>query len=242
MRIFTKEIKKVDLKDPLFIEGLGGSGLIGKLAVEHLIEELNAVKIAEIYSDYFLPQVLVDRYVAHLMRNDLYAWKGKERGKDDLLFLTGDFYVTMSERYYDLTDFYLDTAERYNVSRIYSLGGYIVGHPVEEPSVICAVNDERLLDEIKRYDLRPIGDEYIIFGVGALLLGMGMLRGLDCICLLGTTSGYVIDPRGAEQVLRLLCHVLDIDVNMDALEKRAEEMKRHKMGKTPTRERHIGYI
>jgi hypothetical protein len=226
MRIFIEEIEKIDLKSPLLIEGLGGSGLIGRLAVEHLVGELDAVKIAEIYSGYFLPQVLVDGYVVHPIRNRVYACKGKEREKDDLLFLTGDFRTTMNEGYYALTDFYLDTAEKYGVRRIYTLGGYEVGHPVGEPSVICAVNDERLLEEMKRYDLKFIGGKYDIFGVGALLLGMGRLRGFDGICLLGTTSGYFVDPKGAQQVLNVLCRILDIEVNMDALKKRAEEMEK----------------
>src|SRR5207253_74048 len=47
------------LDDPIFIEGLPGIGNVGKLAAEHLKDELKAVKFAEIFSKYFPPQVLV---------------------------------------------------------------------------------------------------------------------------------------------------------------------------------------
>src|SRR5207302_373082 len=46
------------LDDPIFIEGLPGIGNVGKLAAEHLKDELKAVKFAEIFSKYFPPQVL----------------------------------------------------------------------------------------------------------------------------------------------------------------------------------------
>src|SRR2546427_77072 len=47
------------LEDPIFIEGLPGIGNVGKLAAEHLKDELKGVKFAEIFSKYFPPQVLV---------------------------------------------------------------------------------------------------------------------------------------------------------------------------------------
>src|SRR2546426_21336 len=47
------------LDDPTCIEGLPGIGNVGKLAAEHLKDELKAVKFAEIFSKYFPPQVLV---------------------------------------------------------------------------------------------------------------------------------------------------------------------------------------
>ena len=43
------EIERPDMKNVVFIEGLPGIGLIGKLAAEHLIQELDAKKFAELY-------------------------------------------------------------------------------------------------------------------------------------------------------------------------------------------------
>lgn len=229
MEILMREIKKVDLKSPLLIEGLPGVGHVGKLVAEHLIEELGAIKIMEIYSKYFPPQVIVgENSVVHLLKNEIYAWKGEKKEKRDLLFLVGDFQSVSNEGHYAMIDTYLDIAEKYGVDKIYTLGGYGVGYIVEEPSVICAVNDEKLLEEVKKYggefkDNEPGGG---IAGAAGLLLGMGKLRGLDGICLMGTTSGYLVDPKSAQQVLKMLCRLLDIEVDMGELEKRAEEMEK----------------
>jgi proteasome assembly chaperone (PAC2) family protein len=59
--VTTKYIgKKPKLENPILIEGLPGIGNVGKLAVEHLIEKMNAVKFAEIYSRDFPPQVFIN--------------------------------------------------------------------------------------------------------------------------------------------------------------------------------------
>ena len=39
----VEEKKDIKLKDPVFVEGLPGIGLVGKLAADHLIQELKAV-------------------------------------------------------------------------------------------------------------------------------------------------------------------------------------------------------
>lgn len=48
-----KKGKTPKLTNPLLIEGLPGIGNVGKLAVEHLIDTINAKKFAEIYSKDF---------------------------------------------------------------------------------------------------------------------------------------------------------------------------------------------
>jgi len=52
------------------------------------------------------------------------------------------------------------------------------------------------------------------------------LRGIDAICLMGVTSGYLVDPKAASEVLRVLSHILGIEVGMQALEERAKEMEK----------------
>src|SRR6266508_1141948 len=78
------------LDDPIFIEGLPGIGNVGKLAAEHLKDELKAVKFAEIYSKFFPPQVLVlDDGQIRLVQNEMYYVK-RDNGKD-LVVLVGDY-------------------------------------------------------------------------------------------------------------------------------------------------------
>src|SRR5438034_7030264 len=67
------------LEDPTFIEGLPGIGNVGKLAAEHLKDELKAVKFAEIFSKYFPPQVLVqDDGQVKLVNNEMHFVRSEE--------------------------------------------------------------------------------------------------------------------------------------------------------------------
>ena len=52
-------LEDVELNNPVFIEALPGIGHVGKLAADHMIDEFNATKFAEIYSPSFPPQVFV---------------------------------------------------------------------------------------------------------------------------------------------------------------------------------------
>ena len=70
------------LEEPVLIEGLPGVGNVGKLAAEHLVEQLKATKFADIYSKYFPPQVLVDdEGLIRLVNNELYYSKGEGDGQ-----------------------------------------------------------------------------------------------------------------------------------------------------------------
>jgi uncharacterized protein (TIGR00162 family) len=114
------------------------------------------------------------------------------------------------------------------VRRIYALGGYGTGQFVEKPTVMGAATRPELVEEMKQQGVvfqenEPGGG---IIGVSGLLLGLGALRGIDAICLMGVTSGYLVDPKAASEVLRVLSHILGIEVGMHALEERAKEMEK----------------
>lgn len=82
--------ERPDIYDPVFIEGLPGIGLVGKLAAEHLIQELKAKKFAELYSPHFMHQVLIRKgSIVELMKNEFYYWKSPDDEHRDLIIVTG---------------------------------------------------------------------------------------------------------------------------------------------------------
>ncbi|MCJ7638969.1 MAG: PAC2 family protein, partial [Euryarchaeota archaeon] len=105
-RIEVKNIKDVELENPVLVEGLPGIGHVGKLVAEHIIDELGAEKIAEVYSSHFPPQVIVlaDGLV-RMVRSEFYAVKSE---KQDLLILVGDHQSATNEGDSELTDAYLE--------------------------------------------------------------------------------------------------------------------------------------
>jgi uncharacterized protein (TIGR00162 family) len=149
----VRKIKDIPLKDPLLVEGLPGVGHVGKLVAEHMIEELHAEKIMEIYSPHFPPQVMVlEDGLIKQVRNEIYAYKGKE-GEPDLLLLIGDYQSATNEGHYELTGIFLDIAESLGVKRIYALGGYGTGQFVDKPMVLGAANRIELVEEMKQHEV-----------------------------------------------------------------------------------------
>ncbi len=223
--VIVNFLREEKIEAPILIEGLPGIGHVGKLAAEHIIHELGAEKIAEIYSLHFPPQVVVDNLgVTHLVSNEIYRY---ERDGQAILFLVGDFQSTSAEGHYVLTESYLDIAEELGVRRIYTLGGYGVGHLVEKPRVLSAVNMEHLRPEVEAaggsFENTETGG--MIVGASGLLLGLGALRDIEGICLMGETSGYIVDPKSADSLLRVLSRLLDIEVDPTLLQQRAADME-----------------
>jgi len=218
------QLKDVKLKNPVIVEGLPGVGHVGKLVAEHMVEELGAEKIIEVYSPHFPPQVLVaDDGTVKLVRNEVYADK-----KHNLLLLIGDYQSVTNEGHYELAEVYLNIAEKYGVKRIYTLGGYGIGQLVDTPRVLGAANTLELVDEMKKYGVlfkenEPGGG---IIGASGLLLGLGKLKGIEAVCLMGETSGYLVDPSSAQAVLKVLSKILTIDIDMGALQSRAKDMEK----------------
>ena len=52
-----------------------------------------------------------------------------------------------------------------------------------------------------------------IVGAAGLLLGMGGMRGIDAVCLMGETSGYLVDPMSAASVLAVLSKLIAVPVD-----------------------------
>ncbi len=218
-------LKKPRLNEPILIEGLPGVGNVGKLAAEHLIDEIKAKKFAEIYSNDFPPQVLINEDgTIKLVKNELYYWKKKEK---QLIILVGDYQALSSAGQYMIAEAVLDIAQKFGTKMIYTLGGYGTGIQTEKPKVTGAATHPEIVEELKKYGVsfkdEPGGG---IIGASGLLLGLGMLRGMKGACLMGETSGYIVDPNSAREVIKVLTELLGIKISFSKLEKKAEEVRR----------------
>ncbi|HID25111.1 MAG TPA: proteasome assembly chaperone family protein [Thermoplasmata archaeon] len=220
--------RKPTLKNAILIEGLPGIGNVGKLAVEHLIDSIGAKKFAEIYSKDFPPQVFINTDgTIKLVNNELYYWKATGRRQRDLLLLTGDYQGLSSGGQYELTDTILQIATDLKVKQIFTLGGYGLGKEIKEPHVLGATTSKKLVTKMKKAGVlfkenEPGGG---IIGASGLLLGLGTLYGLEGVCLMGETSGYLVDPKSAKAVLKILAKLLNIEIDLSELERKAGEIE-----------------
>jgi uncharacterized protein (TIGR00162 family) len=219
------EVATPELDDPVLIEGLPGVGHVGKLAAEHLLEEFDGELVRRVYATAFPPQVSVDDDgVAELTCAEFHA---VETDGTDLLVLTGDHQAGSNAGHYRLTSTFLDVAAEFGAERAFALGGVPTGELVEEYTVLGAVSDGDLTADLEDAGVEFRADEPAggIVGVSGLVLGLGGRRGFDATCLMGETSGYLVDPKSARAVLEVLEAVLDLRVDYESLEDRAEEME-----------------
>ncbi|MFP8954503.1 proteasome assembly chaperone family protein [Natrialbaceae archaeon A-arb3/5] len=221
------DVAEVDLNDPVLVEGLPGVGHVGKLAVDHVLEELEgeSTLVRRIYSHEFPPQVTIEGGVSELTCAELYAVSVKD-GRD-LLVLTGDHQAQTNEGHYTLTSAFLDVAEEFGASEVFALGGVPTGELIDEYAVVGAVSDESMLDSFEDAGVEFREDEPAggIVGVSGLLLGLGERRGFEAACLMGETSGYLVDPKSARAVLEVLEELLGFELDYESLDERADEME-----------------
>jgi len=219
----VKILKKPKLNKPILIEGLPGMGYVGKLAAEHLLEVLHAKKFAEVLSPYFPHHVAVDAEgTLRPLRNELYWARLDGR---DIVIWTGDVQPVSTEGHYELVECVLDIIKKLGVKQVFTLGGYATGKYSDVRPKVIGMGDSKLLEKIKERGILVEKGGGPIIGAAGLLLGLGRLRGLRGICLLGETHGIVVDHRAAQAVLEVLTNILGVKLDLSNLEQRAKMTK-----------------
>lgn len=226
-KTFIKLLKEVNLNEPIFIEALPGIGHVGKLVAEHLIHELEATKFAELYSPSFPPQVFVDEDgIIEPMKNDFYYLKSAGEEKKDYIILVGNTQGLSPEGQYEICGAIIDFVGKYGVKDMYTLGGLGTGQPVKKAKVFAAATSKELAKLLKEHGANLRSADGGIIGASGLLLGLGIAKGMNGVCLMGETPGYFIDADASKAVLTVLLDLLKIDVDIAKLEERAEETRK----------------
>jgi uncharacterized protein (TIGR00162 family) len=271
IEIVFSEKKTPSLNSPYLICGFPGTGLVGKLAVDYLIKELGAIHMADVFSSYFSPQVVIQADgTTSIVKNSLYyvknnnttnsdnvnkTSKNKKEIKDtskpdvqlnqsinglpqsiessksttndplsskDLILLTGDSQPVVPGSEYVLSEQILDLITKFNISNIYSLASYVTGTFVNDPKIYGTATNPEMVKSFRSFNISTL-DNGNITGMNGLILGLGKLRGIEGICLLGETSGYVIDAKASKNLLEIVNNVLGIHINMDEMNKRSKD-------------------
>ena len=127
---------------------------------------------------------------------------------------------------YELCTELISLVKKIGVTTIYTLGGYGLGKLVPEPRVLGAATSPEIIELFKSADVEFIDGEpgAGIVGASGLLLGLGKLQGLHGGCLMGETSGYMVDPKSASVVLKSLQKLLKVKIDLSDLEERAKQV------------------
>ncbi|HYB07305.1 MAG TPA: proteasome assembly chaperone family protein [Nitrososphaerales archaeon] len=210
--------------NPVLVCGLPGSGYVGKLAADHLIRSFELTKVAEYDSATFPPQVSVkEDGTAEPPRGELYF--AQTKGEKGLFVFTADAQPTTSEGEYELSDAVVKFVKKCGVKKVYTLAAYITGSFSNTPKVFGTGTSKEMIVSLEEKGATLMKDGGIS-GMNGLLIGIAALRGLEGACLLGETSGYVVDAGASKAVLELLSKVVDLPIDTSKLEEKAEETKK----------------
>jgi len=161
--------------------------------------------------------------VIRQMSNELYYI---HREPEDLVLLVGDAQGISGEGQYMLADCVFNLLEKYNTKIIYTLGGYGVGTFVEKCRIFGAATSIEFVESIKKYGVTFLRGEPSsgIIGAAGLLLGLGKLRGVEGVCLMGETPGFYDDWAATKGVLTVLDKILNLNLDFMELDENIDKM------------------
>jgi hypothetical protein len=220
---FIKYLEKPIFNNPILIVGLPGIGNIGKIAVKFLISELTAKKFGILFSPHLPYQVVISEAgLIRLLSNEFY-YSTSEKDTNDLIILTGDFQSQTIFGQYEIAEVIIDFCKEFNVKKIITIGGFVTGNIEDPPKVYGAINHPSLNSWIEQFAVEPCDFGVPIVGAAGLLIGLARLKEIDGICLLGETSGYIMDARASKAVLDRINTFLKLDINLTKLNEMDQE-------------------
>jgi len=205
---FIRIMSRPMLENPILIMGLPGFGNIGRIVARLLIEFSQARTFAELYSPSFPDYVIIDKKgVCRPPRYKFYTSKIVR----DLIILTGDTYPSLDDTpaHYEVCSEILDFISELGCKFIVTVGGAPTSSPARE--IYVAATSKKIAMEYVEKGAIIYKDDRII-GASGLLLGLARNRGLDGVCLLGSTLGLTSDQESAFNVFKFLKKVLGTDV------------------------------
>jgi hypothetical protein len=218
--IIIEILEMPNLKNPTLICGFPGSGYVGKLAIDHMVTELKAIPFVNMFSSSFPPQVLIQSDgTTDLMKNILYYFKGEE---NDLILLSGDAQPITPDSEYEMAEEITKICDKLGVKTIYTLAAYITGTFSKTPKVYGTSTSLQIVNEFEKYNISSMNSGSIT-GMNGLIIGVGKRKGITGICLLGETSGYVVDAKASKIVLETLVKMLSLKLDLAGISKKAQD-------------------
>jgi uncharacterized protein (TIGR00162 family) len=217
------------LNNPLFIGGLPGIGNVGKVAIDFLIDDLNAVKIYEIISYAFPNSVFVSEdNLVELPAVEIFYKKFKGN-KRDLILLGGDVQPVDETSSYELSDIVLDIIQNLGAKEVITMGGIGLAHIPKKPKVYCTGNSKDIINKYKNslVNNQLYGVVGPIIGVSGLLLGLAGKRDIKAVSFLAETYGHpmYLGIKGSREILKTLNQSLSLGIDMQKLDKEIKKIE-----------------
>lgn len=213
MKMEDVRIKSSDLQgeDIIVLLGFPGSGLVGSIALAHMIDELKFEHVGNVTSKYFPPlAMMVDGIVNAPMR--IFQ-------KDRFVLIVSDVPIHPAICY-EVGNGILEWLSAFPVSKVVVVAG-IVTNDVEK-RVFGVATEKAGLDMISdKTEILPMGS---VTGIAGTVLTECKVNGLLAIGLMGE-SVNAPDPRAAAAVMTVLNELFEFNVSIDPLIEQATEIE-----------------
>jgi uncharacterized protein (TIGR00162 family) len=213
---YLREIFNPALENPIFVQGLPGFGNVGRIAAHLLMKFCEAKPFAELFSPSFPDYVSVSsKGICHLPRYEFYS---APMEKNNLIIMTGETQPSFDDvlAHYQVCEEILNFVEKQGCHFIVTMGG--VPMTEEKAQVYVAATSARLATEFMEKGAVMYSKGRIVGGTG-LTLALAKERGLEGVCLLGTTTGFRADRGAGFLVFKFLMKALGKEIKEGLVEK-----------------------
>ncbi|MEM2999525.1 MAG: PAC2 family protein [Candidatus Bathyarchaeia archaeon] len=206
---YLREIFKPALENPVFVQGLPGFGNVGRIAAHLLTKFCSAKLFAELYSPYFPDYVSVSSKGICLLPKYEFYFAPME--KNNLVIMTGDMQPSFDDvvAHYHVCSEIVDFIEKLGCHFVITLGG--VPMLEDKPQVYVAATSPRLAADFMEKGAVIYSKGRIVGGTG-LTLALAKERGMEGVCLLGSTLGFKADRGAGFLVFKFLMKVLGKEI------------------------------
>jgi len=212
------QTEELDMEEPLLVCGFPSAGVVGTIAANTIMDQLEMQEVAHLRSRY-LPSaaVFLDGRLRHPFR--VYASKN-----DNLLVLTTELPVA-EEGMYEVSSAILDWAAGIGVRETVILDGIPVQGIPSKRKVLYATEEEKL-QELEADDNVEMLQKGIITGIAGSILSETLCRPMVGFAFLTPAIAVVPDPEGAALLLETLDRHYDIGVDTADLKESAENIRK----------------
>jgi len=191
--------------------GFPGSGLVGSIALQYMVDQLEFEQIGSINSKYFPPLAMMNKGVINVPVR-IYE-------KGDLSAIVADIPIHPMICY-EVANGIMDWLEPFSVKEVVTIAGIITNEP--EKRVFGVASNEQALTRIQDSTIiLPVGS---ISGIASSVLTECKIRNIPAYGLLGETINAP-DPRASAAAIEVLNKMYEIQLDVQPLIEQAEEIE-----------------
>ena len=207
------EIKKIGLKSPVIFAGFVGAGLVGPVAINHIIEKLEMDEIAVMRSKYLPPSTV---FMRGRLRHPFRFYANKE---GTVCAIICEITLRM-EGLYSLVSSILDWAALKGSKEIVILDG--VASTEHDDKAYCAA-EEDLVRTMADKDISMIPQGFIT-GIPGGILNECLVREIQGLTLLAKASRDTTDSAAAITLIEALNRFYDMDIDTTDLQEEKDRI------------------